>query len=57
MFWFSEEVGKNPGIFILSLTNKQVILISFFICLNIFFIWLQVPLLNSIKYILNSLWI
>jgi hypothetical protein len=57
MLWFSEEIGKNPGILILSLTFKQALLISFFIIINISFIWFQVPFLNNIKFIINSIWL
>jgi hypothetical protein len=57
MCWFNEEINKHPVSFILKLTNKQSILISLIICINVLFIWLQVPLLNYIKYIVYSLWI
>ena len=57
MIWFSEIVGQNSINFIMNLTKKQSILISIIVCLNISFIWLQLPLINYIKFICYSLWI
>lgn len=57
MCWYSEQVGNNPINFIKNITIKQCILISIIVCININFIWLQVPLINYIKYINYCLWI
>jgi len=57
MCWFSENVGNNPINLIHKLTINQSMLISSLIFLNSTFIWLQLPLINLIKYIIYSIWI
>lgn len=56
MLWFSEEVGKNPIQYIQIIKPYQAWLISTFLFLNVFFIWLQVFIIIVIHEHYISIW-